>query len=69
MTCLYESIVDNLIRAFMHMAIYMYWLKGGLIEKGLDHFYLRLKVVAESGDPTDLEDAMMEFLGATNLHT
>ena len=51
------------------MAIYMSWLKGGLIEKGLDHFYLRLKVVAEFGDPTDLEDAMMEFLGATNLHT
>ena len=36
MTCLYEAIVDDLIRAFMQTTNYRMYLKGGMSRKGLD---------------------------------
>lgn len=53
----------------MHIAHYKYCLKGGLSGKGLDHSYLKLKVVAKCGDPNILEDAMKAFPRATHLRT
>ena len=50
MTCLYKETVDNLIRAFMQIANYRLWLRGGSTSKGLDSASLKLKVVANCGD-------------------
>ena len=36
MNCLYEATMDNLIRAFMEIANYRLWLRGGSIDKGSD---------------------------------
>ena len=36
MTCLYEATVDDMIRAFMQIANYQTWLKGGSDGKGHD---------------------------------
>ena len=36
MTCLYETIVDDMIRTLMQIANYWAWLKGGLDDKGPD---------------------------------
>lgn len=58
MTCLYEANMDELIKAFMQIANYMYWLKGGPTSKGLDHYSLKLKVVAKCGDMKVFADAM-----------
>jgi hypothetical protein len=35
MICLYEATVDNMIRAFIQIANYWTWLKGGLMVKVL----------------------------------
>ena len=69
MTCLYEAIVDNLIRAFMQIANYKLWLRGGSTDKGHDSTSIKLKVVAKCGDPKLLVDVMKFYLGAEDLNT
>ncbi len=58
MTCLYETIVDDMIRAFMQIADYRFWLKGGSSGKGPDQLSLKLKAAAHTGDPKFLSDAI-----------
>ena len=69
MTCLYEATVDDLIRAFMQIANYRSWLKGGSTGKGPDSASLKLKVVAMCGDPKLQADAMKSFPGLEGLNT
>ena len=61
MTCLYEATVDDLICAFMQIAIYRSWLKGGSASKGHDSTSLKLKVVAMCGDPKLLAEIMESY--------
>ena len=63
MTCLYEATVDDLIRAFMQIANYRSWLRGGSTGKGPDFASLKLKVAARCGDPKLLADAMKSYRG------
>jgi hypothetical protein len=44
MTCMYEVTVDDLICAFMQIANYKLWLRGGSTGKGHDFASLKLKV-------------------------
>ena len=69
MTCLYEAIVDNLIRAFMHIANYRSWLKGDSTSKGPNSTSLKLKATARCGDPKLLVDAMKSYMGVEDLNT
>ena len=69
MTCLYEATVDDMICAFMQIANYQAWLKGGLDGKGLDFASLKLKIAARCGDPKILVDAMKSYLGAEGANT
>jgi hypothetical protein len=68
MTCLYEATVDDLICAFMQIANYRSWLRGGSTGKGLDYVSLKLKAAARYGDPKLLADAMKSYLGAEDLN-
>jgi hypothetical protein len=68
MTCLYQATVDDLICAFMQIANYRSWLRGGSTGKGLDSASLKLKAVARCGDPKLLADAMKSYLGAEDLN-
>ena len=61
MTCLYETIVDDLIRAFMQIANYKSWLRGGSTGKGPDFASFKLKVAARYGDPKLLTSAMKSY--------
>jgi hypothetical protein len=61
MTCLYEATVDDLIYAFMQIANYRSWLKGGYTGKGFDSVSLKLKIVVKCGDPKLLADAMKSY--------
>ena len=63
MTCLCEATVDDLIHAFMHIANYRSWLKGGSTGKGLDFASLKLKADAMCGDPKLLANAMKSYMG------
>ena len=69
MTCLYEATVDDLIRAFMQIANYKSWSKGGYTGKGLDFASLKLKVAARGRDPKLLADAMKSYPGLEALNT
>jgi hypothetical protein len=69
MTCLYEATVDDLIRAFMQIANYRSWLRGGFTGKGPDFASLKLKVAARCGDPKLLADAMKSYPGVEDLNT
>ena len=69
MTCLYETTVDDLIRAFMQIANYKSWLKGGFTGKGLDFASLKLKVDARIRDPKLLANAMKSYSGLEDLNT
>ena len=69
MTCLYETTVDDMIRAFMQTANYRAWLKGGLHGKGPDFASLKLKATARCGDPKILVDAMKFYPGVEGANT
>ena len=69
MTCLYEVTMDGLIRAFMQIANYRSWLRGGYAGKGPESVSLKLKVVAMCGDPKLLAEAMKSYQGAEDLYT
>ena len=64
MTCLHETTVDDMIRAFMQIANYWAWLKGELDGKGPDYASLKLKATPRCGDPKMLVDSMKSYLGA-----
>ena len=68
MTCLYEATVDDMIRAFMQIANYRAWLKGGSHGKGPDSASLKLKAAARCGDPKILVDAMKSYPGAKDVN-
>ena len=51
MICLYKATVDDIIRAFMQIANYCSWIKGGSSSKGLDRASLKLKAATYTGDP------------------
>lgn len=61
--------MDDMIRAFMHIANYRSWLRGGPIGKGLDHASLKLKVASKCGDPKVSTNAMKAYPGAIDLNT
>ena len=61
MICLYETTVDDSIRAFMQIANYRSWLRVGSTGKGLDFASLKLKAAARCGDPKLLVDAMKSY--------
>ena len=65
--CLYEEIVDDLIRAFMQIANCKLWLRGGSTGKGLDS--MSLKVATWYGNPKLLVDAIKSYLGVEDLYT
>ena len=69
MTCMYEATVDDMIRAFMQIANYRAWLKGGSHDKGHDLASAKLKAAAKCGDPKHLVDAMKSFPGAEDVNT
>ena len=69
MTCLYEATVDDMIRAFMQIANYRSWLKGGSSGKGPYQTSLKLKAAAHTGDPKLLAEAMRSYPGAEDLNT
>ena len=69
MTCLYETTIYDLIRAFMQIANYRSWLRGGSTGKGIDFASLKLKAVARCGYPKLLADAMKSYAGAEDLNT
>ena len=69
MSCLYEATVDDMIRAFVHIANYWSWLKGGSSGKGPDQPSLKLKAAAHIGDPKLLAEAMRSYHGAKGLNT
>jgi len=69
MTCLYEATVNVLIRAFMQIANYRSWLRGGSTGKGPDFVSLKLKVVGRCEDPKLLADAMNSYPSAEDLNT
>ena len=69
MICLYEATLDEFIRAFMQITNYGLWLRGGFTGNGLDIASLKLKVVAQCGDPKHLADVMKSYPGAENLNT
>ena len=69
MICLYEATVDDLIWAFIQIANYISWLRGGYTSKGHDYAPLKLKVVAMCGDPKLLADAMKSYPGLKDLNT
>src|ERR1700737_618984 len=68
-TCLYKATVDDLICAFMQIANYMLWLRGGSAGKGLDTASLNLNVVIMCGDPKLLAEAMKSYPGVEDLNT
>lgn len=41
----------DIIRTFMHIAIYRSWLEGGSMGKGPDSVFLKLKTVTRRGNP------------------
>ena len=69
MTCLYEATVDNMIRAFMQIANYRAWFKGGLDGKGPDFASLKLKAATRCGDPEMLADAIKSYLRTEGAKT
>ena len=64
MTCLYEVTMNDLIHAFLQIANYRSWLRGGSAGKGPDFVSLKLKVVAMCEDPKLLAEAMKPYPGA-----
>jgi hypothetical protein len=66
---LYEAIMDDLIRIFMHIANYKSRLRGGSIGKGPNFASLKLKVVFRCGDPKLLAYAMKSYAGLEYLNT
>lgn len=58
MNWLYIATMDDLIRAFMQIVNYRAWLKGGSTRKDTNSTSIKLKVVANSGDPKPLAKAM-----------
>ncbi len=69
MTCLYEATVDDLVRAFMQITSYRFWLKGGKGGKGPDKSELRLRHAQRSGDPKLIAEAVNSYPGAADLLT
>ena len=69
MICLYKVLVDDLIYAFMQIATYNSWLKGGSNGKGPDLASLKIKVVARYRNPKILTEAMVYFTRAKDLNT
>jgi hypothetical protein len=69
MTCLYETIVDDIIHVFMKIANYRTWLKGGSNGKGFDLASLKLKATVRCGDPRMLADAMKSYPRVENVNT
>ena len=67
MTCLYKTIVKDMIHAFMQIANYMSWLKGGSIGEGPNFASSKLKVITKSGDLKLLVDAMKSCPGVEDL--
>ena len=61
--------MDDMIRAFLHVANYRSRLKGGPIGKGLDHDSLKLKVASKCGDPKVSANAMKAYPRAIDLNT
>jgi hypothetical protein len=61
--------VDNLIHAFMQIANYRSWLRGGSTGKGPDSVSLKSKAVARWADPKLLADAMKSYPGLEYLNT
>lgn len=61
--------MDDLICAFMQIAIYNLWLKGGSTGKGLVSASLKIKVVVRYRDPKILTEAMVCFTRAKDLNT
>ena len=68
MTCLCKVTVDDLIRAFMHIANYKSWLRGGYVGKTTDSCPCKLKVVAGCEDGKLLVEPMKSYLGAEGLN-
>lgn len=50
-----------------YIAKYMPWLRGVSIGKGLDFMSLKLKVVANCGDPKLFVVAMKSYMGVKNI--
>ena len=68
MTCLYETIMDDMIRAFMHILKYRYWLKRESSWKRPDETSLKLKTAMHS-NPKLLAEAMRSDLRAKDFNT
>jgi hypothetical protein len=64
-----QSTMDDMIHAFMQIANYRLWLKGGYMGKAPDSTPLKLKAVAKYGDPRLLANAMKSCIWAENLST
>lgn len=69
MTCLYEAMIDDMIRAFMQIANYRSWFKGGYSWKKPNQTSLKLKTIADIGDPKFLAEAMRFYSRGKDLNT
>lgn len=56
--------VDDMIWAFIQIAIYHLWLKGGSLRKGFNQTSLKLKAATYTSDSKLLTKAMRSYLGA-----
>lgn len=67
--CLYEVVLDDLVRSFMQIKNFRSWLKGYFLGKGLHSIFLELKVVAECRDLKLLEEVMKYFPRVKGMNT
>ena len=69
MTCPHEATIDDMICAFMHIANYQLWLKGGSMGTWLDQASYKLKVVAHTRVPKLMAKVWSLFSGEEDLNT
>lgn len=69
MTCLDETMVDDMIRALMQIVNYCLWFKGEPLGKGHDQTSLKQKVTTHTSDPKLLAKTMRQYPWAKDLNT
>ena len=65
---MYEVTVDDMICAFVQIANYKLWLRGGSTGKGPDFASFKLNTTVRCGDRKLLADAMKSYPGVENLN-
>lgn len=61
--------VDDMIWAFMQIANYRLWFKGGYSWKKPNQMSLKLKIIAHNGDPKFFAEATRSYSRGKDLNT